>query len=68
MDIAVFPLAIYLGQTMVEVVKIMATCFKRFHACNVTLGAPNPAVGHHRLTSLLETSGHSQESRCQSLS
>ena len=52
---------------MVEVMKIMATCFKRFNACSVTLAAPNPAVGHHRLTSLLETSGHSQASRCQSL-
>ena len=45
----------------------MVTCFKRFHACSVTLGAPNPAVGHHRLTSLLETSGHSQASLGQSL-
>ena len=27
---------------MVEVMKIMATSFKRSHACNATLNAPNP--------------------------
>ena len=34
-------------QTMVEVVKMMVTSFKRFHACTATLSAPNPAAGHH---------------------
>ena len=35
------------GQTMVAVMKIMATSFKRSHACTATLSAPNPAAGHH---------------------
>ena len=33
-------------QTMVEVMKIMATSFKISHACAATLIAPNPAAGH----------------------
>ena len=35
------------GQTMVEVMKVMATSFKRTHVCTATLSAPNPATGHH---------------------
>ena len=35
------------GQTLVEVMKIMVTSFKRSHACTATFGAPNPAAGHH---------------------
>ena len=50
------------GQTMVEVMKIMATSFKRSHACTATLSAPNPAAGHHQPTPLLETHGPSQAS------
>ena len=34
------------GQTMVEVMKIMATSFQISHACAATLIAPNPAAGH----------------------
>ena len=34
------------GQTMVEVMKIMATSFKRSHAGTATLSAPNPVAGH----------------------
>ena len=41
--------------------KIMATSFKRSHAPTVTLSAPNPEAGHHRLMPLLETPGHSRE-------
>ena len=33
---------------MVEVMKIMATSFKRSHAGPATLSAPNPEAGHHR--------------------
>ena len=55
------------GQTMVEVMKIMVTSFKRSHACTATLSAPNPAAGHHQPTPLLETPGHSQASLGQSL-
>ena len=55
------------GQTMVEVMKIMMTSFKRSHAGTATLSAPNPAAGHHWPTPLLETPGHTQASLGQSL-
>ena len=52
---------------MVEVIKIMVKSFKRSCACNVILGALNPAVGHHRPIPLLETPGNLQTSLVQSL-
>ena len=54
---------------MVEVMKIMVTCFKRSHECTggTTLNAPNPASGHHQPTPPLVTPGHSQASLGQSL-
>ena len=55
------------GQTMVEVMKIIMTSFKRSHASTVTLSAPNPVAGHSWPTPLLETPGHSQASLGQSL-
>ena len=60
---AVFP-PCYLtwGQTMVEVMKIMATFFKRSHTSTATLSAPNPAAGHHWPTPQPETLGYSQTS------
>ena len=36
-----------LKPNVVEVMKIMATSFKRSHAGTTTLSAPNPAAGHH---------------------
>ena len=36
------------GQTMVEVMKIMVTSFKRSHASTATLSAPDPAIDHHQ--------------------
>ena len=45
-----------------EVMKIMATSFKRSHACTATLSAPDPAAGHRQPMPLLETPGHSRES------
>ena len=48
------------GQTMVEVMKIMATFFKRSHACTATVHAPNPTAGHHRPTPSPETPRHPQ--------
>ena len=51
---------------MVEVMKIMATSFKRSHACTATLSAPDPAAGHCQPMPLLETPGHSQASLGQS--
>ena len=50
------------GQTMVEVVKIMATSFKRSHACIATLSDPSCAAGHCWPTPLPETPGHSCKS------
>ena len=47
--------------------KIMATSFKRSHACTATLSAPSPAAGHCQPTSLPETPGHSWASLSQSL-
>ena len=47
--------------------KIIATSFKRSHACTATLSTSNPAAGHHQPTTLLETPGHSQASLGQSL-
>ena len=35
------PSLLYTGQTMVEIMKIMVTSFKRSHACTATLSAPN---------------------------
>ena len=49
--------------TMVEVMKIMVTSFKRSRACTATLSAPNPAAGHRRPMLPLETPGHSRASR-----
>ena len=54
-------------QTMVEVMKIMVTSFKRSYACTAALTAPNPEAGHHRPTPPPETLGHSQTSLGQSL-
>ena len=55
------------GQTMVEVMKIKPTSFKRSHAHTVTLSAPNPAAGHCWPMPLPETAGHSRASLGQSL-
>ena len=49
-------------QTMVEVMKIMATSFKRSHARTATLSAPNPAASCRRPMPPLETPGHSRAS------
>ena len=46
---------------MVEVMKIMATSFKRSCACTASLIAPDPAAGQHRPMHLLETPGHSRQ-------
>ena len=52
---------------MVEIMKIMATSFKRFHALTATLSAPNPTAGHCQPTPPPETPGQSQASLGQSL-
>ena len=68
MGTAVFP-PYYLtrGQTMVEVMKIMAISFKRSHARTAALIDPNPAAGDRRSMPPLETPGHSRASLGQSL-
>ena len=55
------------GQTIVVVMTIMATSFKRSHAHTAILSAPNPATGHCQPTPLPETPGHSWASLGQSL-
>ena len=58
---------IYMGQTMVEVMKIMVTSFKRSNAWSTaTLSAPSPAAGQCQPTPLPETPGQSQASLGQS--
>ena len=54
-------------QTMVEVMKMMATSFKRSHACTATLTAPNHAASNHLPTPPLQTPRQSQASLVQSL-
>ena len=54
-------------QTMVEVMKIMATSFERSHACNAILSTPNPAPGHHRPMPPPETPGQFRANLGQSL-
>ena len=51
---------------MVEVMKIMATSFKRSHSHTAGLRAPDPAAGHRQPTPLPETPGHSWASLGQS--
>ena len=65
---AVFPpCCLTCGQTIVEVMKIMVTSFKRSHAYIATLSTPNTAPGHCWSMPLLETPGCSQASLGQSL-
>ena len=48
------------GETMVEVMKIMVTSFKRSHASTATLSAPDPAADHRQsclCQRLLDTHG-----------
>ena len=52
---------------MVEVMKIMATSFKRSSAQIAALSSPDPVAGHHQPTPLLETPGPSWASMGQSL-
>ena len=46
------------GQTMVEVMKITVTSFRRSLSCTATLRAPSPAAGHRPPTPPLETPEH----------
>ena len=55
------------GQTVVEVMKIMATSFKRSHAGTAALSVPNSAAGHRQPTPLPEIPGHSWASLGHSL-
>ena len=52
---------------MVEVMKIMATSFKRSQACTAAFTAPHPAAGYQQPTPPPETPGHSRASLGQSL-
>ena len=52
---------------MAEVMKIMATSFKRPRAHTAARRAWDPAAGHRQPTPLLETPGHSRASLGQTL-
>ena len=67
MDGAVLPVCLTWDQTMVEVMKIMATSFKRSHACTAARVPPTlqQATTQPRLQP--ETPGHSRASLGQSL-
>ena len=65
---AVFPpYCLTWDQTIVGIMKIMATSFKRSCASTVVFNAPDPATGHCPPTSLPDTPGHSQAHPGQSL-
>ena len=65
---AVFPpCCLTWDQTMVKVVKIIATSFKSTWAPTVVFSAPDPTAGHCWPMPPLETPGHSQASLGQSL-
>ena len=53
-------------QTIVEVMKMMATSFKRSHACTAALTAPSPAAGNPLPKPLLESPRQPQASLVQS--
>ena len=53
------PCCLTWGQTMVEIMKIMVTSFKRSHACTAALSASNTAPGHCQPMPPPETPGHS---------
>ena len=60
---AVFPpYCLTESQSIVEVMKIMVTFFKRSHKCTAVLSAHDPAAGHNWSTPSPETPGHSQAS------
>ena len=52
---------------MMEVMKIMATSFKRPQASTAAPSDPNPAAGHRQPTPPQQTPGHSRASLGQSL-
>ena len=65
---AVFPpCCLTWDQSVVEVMKIMATSFKRSHAGTAAFSALSPASGHHQPMLPPETPGHSWASLGQSL-
>ena len=58
----VSPFYLTSDQTIVQVMKIIATSFKRSHACTAALNLPNPRAGHSQPKPLPETPEHSQAS------
>ena len=65
---AVFPpCCLTWDQTMVKVMRKMATSLKISHAHSSALSAPDQAAGHRWPVSPLDTPGHSQASLSQSL-
>ena len=68
MDGAVFPSGCLIwDQTIVELMKIMATSFIKSSACSAAIRDPNPTASHLQQMPLPKTLGHSQASLHQSL-
>ena len=61
------PCCLTWDQTMVKIMKIIVTSFKRSWACTAALSASDPAAGHCWPTPPLETPGHSEAILGQSL-
>ena len=62
------PCCLTWDQTMVELMKIISTSFKRSPVCTPILSAPDPAVGHHWPMLPPETPGHSLTGKSGSVS
>ena len=60
------PCCLAWAESMVEVMKIMVTSFKKSHAYTPALSVSDPVAHHHWPTPSLETSGHSWASLGQS--
>ena len=60
-------MVVFCCQTMVVIMKVMVTSFKRSCAGTVVFSAPDPTAGHLWPVSPLETPGHSWASLGQSL-
>ena len=68
MGVVVFPSGYLIwDQTIVELMKIMATSFIKSSACSAALRDPNPTASHLQPLPLPKTPGHSQATLHQSL-
>ena len=62
-----YPTIVWPQASMVGVMEVTATSFKRTYARTVVFSAPDPMAGHCQPMPLLEIPGHSQATLAQSL-